>query len=126
MNLGGRLKLARDQRGLTQDQLAEKVPGANQAMISALESRDSETTTLLFGFADALTVDARWLQTGDGSSGLDRPAVAAPDPLLKQVIELWQHLGPDNRDTLLSNAKWLRAQERAAAPAVQSEAKAQR
>lgn len=47
------------------------VPGSNQAMISALETRDSENTILLFDFADALKVNPRWLLTGDGDSWLD-------------------------------------------------------
>lgn len=71
MNLGGRLKQAREKRRLTQEQLVELVPGSSQAMISALETRDSETTTLLFGFADALRVNPRWLQDGTGDSGLE-------------------------------------------------------
>ena len=73
MNLGKRLKQAREARGWGQEDLAEKVPGANQPMISALETRDSETSTLLFGFADALRVNPRWLQDAVGESGLDVP-----------------------------------------------------
>lgn len=70
MNLGQRLKRAREDRGLTQEQLADLVPGASQAAISALEVRDSESTLLLFGFSDALQVNPRWLLTGEGDSGL--------------------------------------------------------
>lgn len=56
----------------------------SQAMISALESRDSETTTALFALARALRVNPEWLQTGVGDSGLDadawRPPSAELDP----------------------------------------------
>lgn len=112
MNLGKRLRHARKLRGLTQEQLVQMVKGSSQAMISALEKRDSETTTLLFEFADALRVEPRWLLTGQGISGLEdkRPAVT-PDPLLMQLIDLWSQLGAENRDKLLSNANWLHAQE---------------
>lgn len=72
MALGKRLLRARKQRGLTQEQLVNKVPGASQAMISALETRDSETSTLLFGLARALRVNPEWLQDGVEPSGLDK------------------------------------------------------
>ena len=80
MNLGGRLKQARENRRLTQEQLAELVPGASQAMISALETRDSETTTLLFAFADALRISPRWLQDGTGDSGMNDISDRSPRP----------------------------------------------
>lgn len=78
MKLGARLKHARDQRKLTQDQLSQlaSIPDAaiSQAAISALEKRDSETTVYLFQFARALRVNPEWLQTGRGESGLDTDA----------------------------------------------------
>ncbi len=74
MNLGKRLKLARERRGYTQDYLAELATTEgmpiSQALISALERRDSETSTALFQLARALKVEAEWLQTGSGESGL--------------------------------------------------------
>lgn len=77
MRLGGRLRYAREKRGLTQEQLAEAASThaapISQAMISALEKRDSETTTALFAFARALRINPEWLQTGEpaADSGLD-------------------------------------------------------
>lgn len=91
MRLGGRLRYAREKRELTQEELAEaaSTPAMpiSQAMISALEKRDSETTTALFAFARALRINPEWLQTGqpEGDSGLDtdgwKPPTAdlAPD-----------------------------------------------
>lgn len=73
MNLGARLKIARKKRGLKQEQLAELV-GVSQAMISALEKRDSKTTEHVFGFARALKINPEWLQAGKGESGLDADA----------------------------------------------------
>lgn len=55
---------------MTQGQLAELV-GTSQAVISALEKRDSKTSEQIFELADALRVNPRWLQTGTGDSGLD-------------------------------------------------------
>lgn len=75
MNLGGRLKQARLHRKMTQEQLAASASTndlpISQAMLSALENRDSETTTALFAFARALRVSPEWLQTGNGESGLE-------------------------------------------------------
>lgn len=75
MKLGARLRHARDKRGMTQEQLAAAASTpespVSQAAISALEKRDSETTTALFQFARALGVNPEWLQTGKGDSGLD-------------------------------------------------------
>ena len=74
MHLGKRLAHARRTRGLTQAKLADTV-GTIQAVVSALEKRDSKTSELLFEFADALRVNPRWLLTGQGESGLDKPWV---------------------------------------------------
>lgn len=70
MNLGGRLKLAREKRDLTQQQLAES-SGVPQQNISALENRDSKTSEDLFRLADALGINPRWLQDGEKPSGLE-------------------------------------------------------
>jgi transcriptional regulator with XRE-family HTH domain len=114
MKLGKRVRHARELRGLTQEKLAElgAKKGLTQANISALESRDSHTSTLLFALADLLDVNARWLQTGEGPSGLEaKKPVGAPDPLLLQLIDLWGQLSPDNRDVLLNYANFLHAKE---------------
>lgn len=112
MNLGRRLKDAREKRGLTQEQLAAKVPGASQAAISALERRNSETTTLLFEFADVLQINPRWLLTGEGVSGLDGPLLGDPsDPLLHQLIGFYGDLSRDGRDKLLGTANRLYTEE---------------
>lgn len=105
MRLGKRLKLARERRGnMTQEKLAELASTADmpitQAAISALESRDSETTTYLFAFSRALQINPEWLQTGIGESGLDVDAWK-PTPELdpdesallddyRQSIDLWK------------------------------------
>lgn len=78
MNLGKRLRQARKARGIKQEKLAEMVPGATQAAISALETRDSDNTLLLFEYSDALRVNPRWLLTGKGESGLDTDGTTRP------------------------------------------------
>lgn len=77
MFLGGRVKIAREKRGLTQAKLAE-LASTSQAVVSALEKRDSKTSEQLFELADALRVNPRWLQTGQGESGLESESWQAP------------------------------------------------
>lgn len=89
MQLGKRLKYAREKREMTQEQLSaaastETLP-VSQASISALEGRNSKSTTALFALARALRINPEWLQTGQGDSGLESyawrpaPTEAAPD-----------------------------------------------
>ena len=111
-NLGQRLKKARERREIKQEKLVEMVPGSSQAVISALESRNSRSTKLLFEIADALQVNPRWLLTGEGVSGLDGPLLGDPsDPMLHQLIGLYSELSRDSRDQLLGNANRLYAKE---------------
>lgn len=64
MNLGKRLKLARDRLNVTQEQLASR-SGVSQAVISALETRDSKRSQFASRLAAALAVPVEWLQDGD-------------------------------------------------------------
>lgn len=77
MRLGGRLRLAREKRGFTQAELAEKASSkdsiVSQASISALEQRDSETTIYLFQLALVLRVRPEWLQDGVEPMEFDPP-----------------------------------------------------
>lgn len=115
MALGKRIQKAREERGLTQAQLALRVFGTDdpkgQAAISALETRDSLTSVFLFKFADALRVRPRWLQDGELPSGLEDPTGEAENRLLEQLIGLWAQLGHNNRDKVLSLVNTLHAKE---------------
>jgi transcriptional regulator with XRE-family HTH domain len=90
MNLGKRLRHAREKREMTQEQLAlaASTPEApiSQALISALENRDSETSTAVFALARALRVNPEWLQTGQpqNDSGLEGDGWRPPSPELEQ------------------------------------------
>jgi len=93
MDLGKRIKIARQRRGFTQPQLAKLASNehvtVSQAALSALEVRNSETSTALFDIARALRVNPEWLQTGRGESGLDMEAwKPAPVELAEDEKEL--------------------------------------
>lgn len=66
MSIGERIRSVRKERGLSQAELGELV-GMAQGSISELESGASSGTTNLAKFADALKVNALWLETGKGS-----------------------------------------------------------
>ena len=105
MNLGGRLRQARERRGLTQEQLAV-LAHTNQANISALESRDSKKAELLFEFAEALGVNPRWLLTGSGDSWLDKDQAPRPDTPAEQFWNRYKRANKATRqaiDALLSD-----------------------
>lgn len=65
MKIGQRIREARKAAGMTQGQLAAKV-GMKQNSISELEKGDSAGTTNVAKFAQALHVNALWLETGAG------------------------------------------------------------
>lgn len=65
MSIGSRIREARRAAKLTQKELAQKV-GMTQGALSALETGDSQSSTLLPSMAAALGVSALWLETGKG------------------------------------------------------------
>lgn len=93
MNLGGRLRLARETRGMTQTALSKR-SGVSQAAISAIEKRDSEWTRFVMELASALDISDRWLASGDGemyaaptSAEHDQPAASDNAFIDAQIIE---------------------------------------
>lgn len=69
MSIGSRIREARRAAKLTQKELAQKV-GMTQGALSALETGDSQSSTLLPSMAAALGVSALWLETGKGQMAL--------------------------------------------------------
>lgn len=65
MSIGQRIKEARVAAKLTQKALAQRV-GMSQGSLSALETGDSQGTTMVASMATALGVNALWLETGRG------------------------------------------------------------
>lgn len=63
MALGKRVKQVRENLGLTQAQLAEKV-GISQTAVHLLEQRDSQSSKFLVEISKALGVTPEWLKEG--------------------------------------------------------------
>lgn len=70
MSIGERVREARKEAGITQQQLADKV-GVSQPALSELENGDSYGTTRLAAIASVLGVSALWLETGRGQKRQD-------------------------------------------------------
>lgn len=82
MSIGTRVKAARKKAGLTQKELAAKA-GMKQSTLSELETGESAGTTSIASLANALGVNALWLETGDGPS-----TKGAVDDLVSQIAKL--------------------------------------
>ncbi len=74
--LGGRLRVKRKEKGLTQEQLAAKAD-TSQAVIQKIENGKSLRPRKIDVIAKVLTVDPAWLQFGGDNKpgGLDTEAV---------------------------------------------------
>lgn len=92
VNLGQRLKLARESKQLAQAALARQ-SGVSQQLISRLESGKVESTTEIFSLADALGVDARWLATGQGDRQAADTTDAPAPPWLYVPLLSWVAAG---------------------------------
>lgn len=64
--LGDRLKSARENKSLSQQEVAERA-GMSQPTYYKIESGKTKRTTYLNDLARVLGVDANWLATGQGS-----------------------------------------------------------
>lgn len=71
--VGERLRLARREKGLTQDQLG-KDSGTNQAVIQKIENGRSHRPRQIMQIAAVLQVNPAWLQFGEPWAKKDLPA----------------------------------------------------
>lgn len=116
--LGERLKYARSRADISQESLANKV-GVTKANISKLEADLTENCAIstLFGMADVLMVDPRWLGTGKQDlAPSDGPALRldANKALLSIPADLREPLLDmiENAEKAASQRYWMWVQER--------------
>lgn len=86
--LGERMKWARDQRGLSQQQLAD-LAGVSQSAIGSYEAGHRKQPRELLAVASALKVSPYWLQTGEGA--WEDPHEAEDD----QSVQFMRGPGPE-------------------------------
>lgn len=94
-SLGERLKLARENKNLSQQEVAERA-GMSQPTYYKIESGKTKRTTYLNDLARVLGVSADWLLTGQGSITADTPPQAEKSNIindLKAQIEAMQSGG---------------------------------
>jgi transcriptional regulator with XRE-family HTH domain len=71
-HIGIRLRSARRDKGLTQDQLAKEA-GTNQAVIQKIENGKSLRPRQIMRIAEVLNVNPAWLQFGEPWANKGRP-----------------------------------------------------
>lgn len=98
-----RLKDAREARGLTQAQVAEKV-GMSQPSYSDLERGDSNGSTLLPQIAFVLGVRPYWLATGAGPK--DEQEMLETDE--RELVNLWRSLPEESKKVVITQFRALR------------------
>jgi SOS-response transcriptional repressor LexA len=92
--LARRVRFAREQRGLTQVQLAEE-SGVGQSDISKIERGLILRTTAIPALSRALRCDTHWLDTGEGEPGWNNQENVTPGPSLRGSVPLisWVQAG---------------------------------
>ena len=110
--LGDRLRQARDNRGLTQDQLASRI-GVSRSLISQWENGIVQEigASHLYQASRALRVSLDWLLEG-GSSGVAEPS-ADYHAIPPALVDAWQALTASQQTTLLVEIERLAAHNRA-------------
>ena len=102
-NIGGRIKHMREQRGMTQPELAEAI-GIKQPSMSDIESGKSKSPSAinLLKIAHALDANPWWLATGEG----EPTALASAQQ--REWAELFASLPEGKRRALMAAARVLK------------------
>jgi transcriptional regulator with XRE-family HTH domain len=101
--LGARLKKIRDDRALTQKELA-KASGIKQPSLSDIETGETKMpdAETLIGLCETLRIRPAWLVTGRG------PIAPVEDPLPEEAHEVarnWMRLAPGIRESIATTIK---------------------
>lgn len=100
MTFGQRVKIARENAGLTQSELAKKVGFNSYTTISKIESDNSNTTRdKIVAIAKATNVSPMFLMGYDKSNDIS--------PTIKNIIELAKSLNYDGQKVLENYAEFL-------------------
>ena len=103
--IGERIRLARQERGLTQEQLAEAVGVTRSAVAQWETGRAGQVTGNLSRIAAVLEVGVEHLMFGDGKAAQQRPARG--DELA--MLRLYRDCAPADQQLLLRTARRLAA-----------------
>ena len=115
MTVGQRIRKTRIDKGLTQEELAEKMGYSGKTSVSAAENRgDNITTTKVQRFADALDVSFHYLMGYEDEYGnpilsaLPKPEDTTEAKLIREIYRIFtpeQLDDPDFVETIISLLK---------------------
>lgn len=102
-SLGERLRIARDQLGLTQEQAAKRI-GVSRGLISQWENGvvSAISATHLSAAARALRVSLDWLLHGDGYEATREDPAAHGSDEIRDLLDAWWRLTASQRATQLA------------------------
>jgi transcriptional regulator with XRE-family HTH domain len=101
-SVGARIRAARRQSGLTQDELADAVGVSRSAVAQWETDRAGQVTTNLARIAAALGTNVEYLMRGDSKQG---QGASSGDELA--MLRLYRNCSPDDRQILLRTAQRL-------------------
>ena len=107
MHIGKRIKEAREEAGLTQEELA-KAAGVAQSTIGGLESERNPGSSRTAEIAAVLGVEPLWLAAGKGEKRSDH----------LEIVQIWRDLDDPRRSRLLEIARDLRTAQHGTTPSV--------
>ncbi len=102
-NIGTRIRIARRDKGLTQDELADRVGVSRSAVAQWETGRTGQVTGNLARIAGALDVNVEYLMHGDDKRA---PAEARQGDELA-LLRLYRECDPEDRQMLLRTARRL-------------------
>lgn len=104
IRMGQKIRMAREARGMTLDELSEKIGYTHRSSMSLIElGKRSVTTTKAQLIAQALRVDVLWLVSED-----DNPPVFIEQSPIEKIFE---QLSPANKANLIQYAEFLIKQQ---------------
>jgi transcriptional regulator with XRE-family HTH domain len=102
-DIGARIRVARREHGLTQDELADRVGVSRSAVAQWETGRTGQVTGNLSRIADALQVNVEFLMVGDDK----RAAAEAHQGDELALLRLYRECEPEDRQMLLRTARRL-------------------
>jgi len=102
-DIGTRIRAARRNRGLTQDQLAERVGVSRSAVAQWETGRTGQVTGNLSRIAEVLDVNVEYMMSGDDKRG----AAEARQGDEMALLRLYRACEPEDRQMVLRTARRL-------------------